>query len=114
MIVENNDSENNTAGHHPHDEVEVGPNLEYEYLIHTNSNFIIILEEKRPANVTCIFFQLGTPANFYCQWKYNKKCVNLQQNCQNSLKKRPKCCIIYAKKYIGLKKYPIAGGGGRD
>ena len=52
MIVENNDSENNTAGHHPHDEVEVGPNLEYEYLIHTNSNFIIILEEKRPANVT--------------------------------------------------------------
>ena len=52
MIVENNDSENNTAGHHPHDEVEVGPNLEYEYLIHTNSNFIIILEENRPANVT--------------------------------------------------------------
>ena len=30
VIVENNDSENNTAGHHPHDEVEVGPNLEYE------------------------------------------------------------------------------------
>ena len=30
MIVEDNDSENNTACHHPHDEVEVGPNLEYE------------------------------------------------------------------------------------
>ena len=54
MIVENNDSENNTASHHPHDEVKVGPNLEYEWLIHTNYNFIIILEEKRTANVTCI------------------------------------------------------------
>ena len=30
VIVENNDSENYTASHHPHDEVEVGPNLEYE------------------------------------------------------------------------------------
>ena len=30
MIVEDNDSENYTASHHPHDEVEVGPNLEYE------------------------------------------------------------------------------------
>ena len=30
VIVEHNDSEDNTASNHPHDEVEVGPNLEYE------------------------------------------------------------------------------------